>query len=140
VSLRSGRADPLNHADVLLPDDHIVDVHVDDFGRHWASALGDCRPIGYELRSCLADRWFRFHSLPESQRNAESEERYTEILDWHATVIADLRHALNSKNASGRERQHFHLSGQRFRFFSVLRAWSRTPLVLSLNLAISWLT
>jgi hypothetical protein len=73
-----------------LPDDHSVDV--DDFGRRWASAWGDCRPISYELRGCLADRWVRFHSLPESQRYAESEEQYTEILDRHATVIADLLH------------------------------------------------
>jgi hypothetical protein len=60
-----------------------VDAHVDDFGRRWASAWGDCKPISYQLRGCLADQWVRFHSLPESQRYAESEEQYTEILYRH---------------------------------------------------------
>ena len=32
----------------------------------------------------------RFHSLPGSQRYAESEEQYTEILRRHATILADL--------------------------------------------------
>jgi hypothetical protein len=75
---------------VFLRDDHGVDA--DDFGHRWASAWGDCRPIGYELRGCLASRWVRFHSLPGSQRYAESEEKYTEILRRHAVVIADLLH------------------------------------------------
>jgi hypothetical protein len=67
-----------------------VDVGVDDFGRLWASAWGNCRPIGHELRGCLAERWVRFHSLPGSQRYAESEEQHTEILHRHATILADL--------------------------------------------------
>ena len=67
-----------------------MDVDVDDFGRRWTAAWGDCRPISYELRGCLADRWVRFHSLPGSQRYGESEEQYTEILRRHVTVIADL--------------------------------------------------
>jgi hypothetical protein len=67
-----------------------VDVDVDDFGRLWASAWGDCRPVGHELRGCLSERWVRFHSLPGSQRYAESEEQYTEILHRHGTILTDL--------------------------------------------------
>jgi hypothetical protein len=67
-----------------------VDGDVDDFGRLWASAWGNCRPIAHELSGCLAERWVRFRSLPGFQRYAESEEQYTEILRRHATILADL--------------------------------------------------
>jgi hypothetical protein len=53
-------------------------------------AWGDCRPIGHELRSCLHDRWVRFHSLPGSKRYAGSEDEYAVILDRHLTVLAEL--------------------------------------------------
>jgi hypothetical protein len=81
---------PTGYASAFLRDDHGVDVDVDDFGRLWALAWGNCRPIGHELRGCLAQRWVRFHSLPGSQRYAESEEQYTEILLRHSTILADL--------------------------------------------------
>ena len=54
------------------------------------AAWGNCRPVSYELRSCLHDRWVRFHSLPGSQRYASNDDEYAELLRRHKTVIAEL--------------------------------------------------
>jgi hypothetical protein len=56
----------------------------------WARAWGDCRPVSYELRSCLHDRWVRFHSLPGSKRYAGSEQEYAELMRRHLAVLAEL--------------------------------------------------
>jgi hypothetical protein len=56
----------------------------------WVGAWGDCRPVGYELRSCLHDRWVRFHSLPGSKRYAGTEEEYAELIGRHLVVLAEL--------------------------------------------------
>lgn len=63
----------------------------------WLSAWGACRPVGYELRSCLHDRWVRFHSLPDSQRYATNDDEHAEILRRHITVLTEL---LQSDHAS----------------------------------------
>jgi hypothetical protein len=56
----------------------------------WAEAWGECRPVSYELRSCLHDRWVRFHSLPRSKRYAGNEAEYAELTRRHLTVLAEL--------------------------------------------------
>ena len=56
----------------------------------WARAWGDCRPVSYELRGCLHDRWVRFHSLPGSKRYADNEEEYAELIRRHLAVLAEL--------------------------------------------------
>jgi hypothetical protein len=56
----------------------------------WVGAWGYCRPVSYELRSCLHDRWVRFHSLPSSKRYAGSEEEYAELIRRHLVVLAEL--------------------------------------------------
>ena len=56
----------------------------------WAGRWPDCRPIGHELRHCAADRWVRFHSLPESKRYAEDDDEYAEVLRRHNTVLDEL--------------------------------------------------
>jgi hypothetical protein len=56
----------------------------------WVGAWGDCRPVSYKLRSCLLDRWVRFHSLPGSKRYAGSEEEYAELIRRHLVVLAEL--------------------------------------------------
>jgi hypothetical protein len=43
-------------------------------------AWGDWRPVSYELRSCLHDRWVRFRTLPGSKRYAGSEEEYAGLI------------------------------------------------------------
>ena len=56
----------------------------------WAKAWGECRPVSYELRSCLQDRWVRFHSLPGSKRYANNDDEYNELMHRHLTVLAEL--------------------------------------------------
>jgi hypothetical protein len=57
----------------------------------WARAWGDCRPVSYELRGCLHDRWVRFHSLRGSKRYADNEEEYAEeLMRRHMAVLAEL--------------------------------------------------
>ena len=56
----------------------------------WAGRWPDCRPIDHELRHCAADRWVRFHSLPESKRYAEDDDEYAEVLRRHNTVLDEL--------------------------------------------------
>ncbi len=56
----------------------------------WAGAWGDCRPVSYELRSCLHDRWVRFHSLPGSRRYAGNEAEYAELTRRHLAMLAEL--------------------------------------------------
>jgi hypothetical protein len=56
----------------------------------WARAWGDCRPVSYELRGCLHDRWVRFHSLPGSKRYAENDDEYAELMHRYLAVLAEL--------------------------------------------------
>ena len=56
----------------------------------WTEAWGTCRPVAHELRSCLPDRWVRFHSLPGSKRYPGNEDEYAEVLRRHRTVLGEL--------------------------------------------------
>lgn len=67
----------------------------------WAETWGECRPLSYELRSCLHDRWVRFHSLPRSKRYASSEAEYAEIMRRHLTVLAELLPGDTADGAGG---------------------------------------
>ncbi|GAA0950587.1 DUF3885 domain-containing protein [Actinocorallia libanotica] len=55
----------------------------------WRARWGGS-PVGYELRERFADRWVRFHSLPESKRYAETEAEYGVVLDRHRTLLRAL--------------------------------------------------
>jgi hypothetical protein len=44
----------------------------------------------YDLKTLVADRWVRFHCLPESKRYAENESEYAIILDRYNTVLGEL--------------------------------------------------
>jgi hypothetical protein len=63
---------------------------VADLTERWETRWSICRPIGHELRTCAADRWVRFHSLPDSPRYAEAPAEYAEVLARHNTVISEL--------------------------------------------------
>ena len=56
----------------------------------WERSWSGSDPLGYVLREEHADRWVRFHSLPESKRHAESPDEYDEILRRHRTVLREL--------------------------------------------------
>ncbi|MGX1880910.1 DUF3885 domain-containing protein [Streptomyces sp. NPDC055287] len=47
-------------------------------------------PIAHTFRSAYADRWVRFHSLPDSKRYPESEDEYAIVLDRYNTVLDEL--------------------------------------------------
>jgi hypothetical protein len=55
----------------------------------WRTRWGG-RPVAYELRRRHADRWVRFHSLPESKRYAATANEYETILDRHDRLLAEL--------------------------------------------------
>lgn len=57
----------------------------------WQDRWQGVEPIGYLLREAYADRWVRFHSLPQSKRYAETAAEYDEILRRHRTVLRDLQ-------------------------------------------------
>ena len=67
----------------------------------WAKSWGGCRPVSYELRGCLHDRWVRFHSLPRSKRYASSEAEYAEVTHRHLTVLAELVPSGSADRAGG---------------------------------------
>ncbi|MGW7331279.1 DUF3885 domain-containing protein [Streptomyces sp. NPDC054840] len=52
------------------------------------------RPPGpllpHELKTVYADRWVRFHSLPESKRHPQDEAEYAVLLDRYNTVLDEL--------------------------------------------------
>lgn len=56
----------------------------------WERRWHRVEPLGYLLRVEYADQWVRFHSLPESQRYAESATERDEILRRHRTVLREL--------------------------------------------------
>lgn len=78
-----------------------MDVVTADLTARWVAAFGDCRPVGHELRCCLRDRWFRFHSLPGSKRYAENEDEYAEVLRRHLIVLQEL--CQDESGAAGKE-------------------------------------
>ena len=43
-------------------------------------------PLAFLLRDKINEHWFRFHSLPESKRYAESEEEWITLIDRHREV------------------------------------------------------
>lgn len=57
----------------------------------WEARWAQSVPIGYRLRESYPNRWMRFHSLPGSQRYAESEAEYDEILHRQRVVLAELQ-------------------------------------------------
>ncbi|MFT4087897.1 MAG: hypothetical protein QM658_12260 [Gordonia sp. (in: high G+C Gram-positive bacteria)] len=65
-------------------------VDVEAFDAAWRARWGDLRPIGYELRGQVPDRWVRFHSSPESKGWAETDAERAEMQRRHLAVLADL--------------------------------------------------
>ncbi len=51
-----------------------------NFPDFWRERIGATPPVGYLLRSAFAERWIRFHALPEAKRYAQTRgERETII-------------------------------------------------------------
>lgn len=64
--------------------------------------VGRGRPVGYELRGCLHDRWVRFHSLPGSKRYAGNDDEYAGLMYRYLTVLAELL----SRDSAGEACEH----------------------------------
>ncbi|MFD6971116.1 hypothetical protein [Streptomyces sp. NPDC059949] len=47
-------------------------------------------PEAHQFKHAYADRWVRFHSLPESKRYPEDETEYAIVLDRYNTVLDEL--------------------------------------------------
>jgi hypothetical protein len=60
------------------------------FSNYWQRNFPDCPPVSYLFKWRLADRWFRFHSLPESKRYAENDAEREELLVRQNAVLLDV--------------------------------------------------
>jgi len=56
----------------------------------WSAEFNAVAPVGHALRNHLADRWTRFHSLPESKRYPEDVAEREELLKRHLAVAGEL--------------------------------------------------
>lgn len=61
-----------------------------EFNQFWASTYPNTIPIQHYFRHQYADRWFRIHSLPESQRYADTEAEWEILLSRQNQIITDL--------------------------------------------------
>lgn len=60
------------------------------FEEIWVSRYALTPPISYLLRCAYPDRWFRIHSLPESERYPRNDSEWRILLDRQNTLISDL--------------------------------------------------
>lgn len=65
-------------------------MEVVNFRSYWKKYFPDCPPVSYLFKHDLANRWFRFHSLPESKRYADDNAEITELLFRQNTVLLDV--------------------------------------------------
>jgi hypothetical protein len=65
-------------------------VDVNQFRCFWQQHFPNCLPISYLFKRDLANRWFRFHSLPESKRYAENQAEVAELLARQNTVLLNV--------------------------------------------------
>jgi hypothetical protein len=56
----------------------------------WQTHFGNCPPVTHLFKQRLKERWFRFHSLPESKRYASDPIEFAELLHRQNTVLADV--------------------------------------------------
>jgi hypothetical protein len=60
------------------------------FDDYWNSNFPGCPPVSYDFKWRLQDRWFRFHSLPDSKRYADNKAEIEELLMRQNTVLLDV--------------------------------------------------
>lgn len=56
----------------------------------WLDRLPGSRPVGHELRTTLAPRWVRFHSLPGGRRLPADESDHREVVRRQRSLLAAL--------------------------------------------------
>jgi hypothetical protein len=62
----------------------------EQFDTFWTSTYPDTIPLAHCFKHDYKDRWFRIHSLPESQRYADTEEEWNILLSRQNKIISDL--------------------------------------------------
>ncbi len=65
-------------------------MDANNFRHFWQQHFPTCPPVSHLFKRALADRWFRFHSLPESKRYADDEIDVAELLARQNTVLLDV--------------------------------------------------
>lgn len=78
---------PITTRRVLLP---LPFMTKEQFQQYWTSNYGETPPISHFFRHDYPDRWFRIHSLPESQRYAGNAEDWQILLNRQNTIITDI--------------------------------------------------
>lgn len=58
--------------------------------RRWQRAFGSVAPLGHSCMAALPSRWVRAHSLPGSQRYANTPGEYAELLLRYNTVATEV--------------------------------------------------
>ena len=61
-----------------------------EFKIFWDFSYPDTIPINHYFKHDYSDRWFRIHSLPESQRYPSDEEDWRILLNRQNTILTDL--------------------------------------------------
>ena len=62
----------------------------EEFNKLWTLNYPDTVPISYLFKHDYSDRWFRIHSLPESQRYAGNDAEWKILLSRQNEIITDL--------------------------------------------------
>jgi hypothetical protein len=65
-------------------------VTKEQFDIFWTSRYPNTIPISYRFRDNYPDRWFRIHSLPQSQRYAETDSEWITLLTRQNQIITEL--------------------------------------------------
>jgi hypothetical protein len=65
-------------------------LDANQFRHFWQEHFPNCLPVSYLFKRDLANRWFRFHSLPESKRYPEDQIEVAELLARQNTVLLDV--------------------------------------------------
>jgi hypothetical protein len=60
------------------------------FNSYWSNNFPNCPPVSHLFKWEFADRWFRFHSLPDSKRYADNQLEIDELLARQNTVLLDV--------------------------------------------------
>ena len=63
---------------------------IDEFVAYWLKTYPLTIPISHFLKHDYKDRWFRIHSLPESKRYAENQEKWDILLSRQNEIMSDL--------------------------------------------------
>ncbi len=60
------------------------------FDKCWHDTYPEVIPLAHYFRHVYPDRWFRIHSLPDSQRYAYTEAEWAILLERQNTLLTDL--------------------------------------------------